>query len=531
MGKGDYLFRPVLALFLGCLLAVSPTASFAAALTPQEARGKQIYLEGKSSSGEKIHARVGRSRVKVPGSVMPCGNCHGPDGLGRPEGGVEPPDITWTSLTKEYGHRHPDGRTHPPFDDASLANSIREGVDPALNELDITMPIYEISETDMAALIAYMKLLEGDLGPGVSDSVIRIATLAPGPGPFEEFGVAVTGVLEAYLANLNDKGGVYGRSIELVVVERGNNLNVTLEGLRRFLDDDPVFAFVAAFAPGMEREFFLLLEENGLPNLGPVTLLPVPPGLADGNAFLIAAGAADQARALAVHLKGRAGLTGGGVAVVHNGIPDIETVVRAVAREGAALGWPDPIEKSLGQGNEAVGRAVTDLAESGVGAVIYIGSDEGLTAFGGAVAETSWRPTMLVSGPLNARAAFNLPTDFKGKVFAAYPTLPSDRSDDGNEELRLLQEARGLGRDHLATQISALAAAKVLVEGLRRSGRALSREKLVESLESLSKFETGLMPAISYGPAKRVGASGAYVIEVDPEQRTFAAAPVWHDVD
>jgi ABC-type branched-subunit amino acid transport system substrate-binding protein len=345
------------------------------------------------------------------------------------------------------------------------------------------------------------------------------------------FGAAITGVLDVYFSTLNESGGIYDRRVELVVAERTSDLDTTLENLRRLIEDDTVFAVVGGFAAGMEQEIFDLLEENGVPNLGPITLMPVPAGIDDGSAFLTTASVAEQAQALVAHLADVSNESLGPVAILHSSLTNIETVAQAVARESKAQGLSEPFELAIGSGKGVVEQAVAELSRSEVLAVIYLGADELLSAFAKQAARTSWRPIFLLSGPLNARAAIDLPLEFNGKVFAAYPTLPSDRSSSGIEELERLQKTSGLRRDHLATQISALAAAKILVEGLRRSGRALSREKLVESLESLSKFDTGLMPAISYGPAKRVGASGAYVIEVDLEQRSFAAAPVWHDVD
>ena len=69
-------------------------------LTPEEAAGRRIYLEGVGSANGEISARVGAADTLVPARVMPCANCHGADGRGRPEGGVRPPDITWSRLTR-----------------------------------------------------------------------------------------------------------------------------------------------------------------------------------------------------------------------------------------------------------------------------------------------------------------------------------------------------------------------------------------------------------------------------------------------
>jgi len=66
-----------------------------AQLSPAQAAGKQIYMEGVSPSGQEMEAILGEGSTRVPASLMPCASCHGSDGKGRPEGGVAPSEITW----------------------------------------------------------------------------------------------------------------------------------------------------------------------------------------------------------------------------------------------------------------------------------------------------------------------------------------------------------------------------------------------------------------------------------------------------
>src|SRR5437588_1421828 len=69
------------------------------ALSSPERRGKQIYLNGTSQSGKEILAYLGESSLEMPGSAMACANCHGRDGQGKPEGGVNPSSLNWETLT------------------------------------------------------------------------------------------------------------------------------------------------------------------------------------------------------------------------------------------------------------------------------------------------------------------------------------------------------------------------------------------------------------------------------------------------
>jgi hypothetical protein len=90
-----------------------------------------------------------------------------------------------------------------------------------------------------------------------------------------------------------------------------------------------------------------------------------------------------------------------------------------------------------------------------------------------------------------------------------------------------LHEDHGLDYRHSTQQISAYVAAMVLAEGIKRAGRELTREKLVLELEQLADFQPGLMPPISYTHSRRIGALGAYVLELNIEQESFGAAGKW----
>jgi hypothetical protein len=131
----------LIGLITTCLLY----APVAPALEADEARGKQIYIQGTSASGGEINAVVGDEGVILPGGALTCVSCHGYDGLGRPEGGVLPPDIRWSQLVKTYGHVHENGRRHAAFDEANFALMMRAGLDPSDNLLDRVMPLYQMS--------------------------------------------------------------------------------------------------------------------------------------------------------------------------------------------------------------------------------------------------------------------------------------------------------------------------------------------------------------------------------------------------
>jgi hypothetical protein len=67
---------------------------------------------------------------------------------------------------------------------------------------------------------------------------------------------------------------------------------------------------------------------------------------------------------------------------------------------------------------------------------------------------------------------------FKDYVFVAFPSVANDVAPAGIAELRALEEKYKFAPRHLASQLNAIAAAKIFTEALKRAGRDLSREKL-----------------------------------------------------
>lgn len=519
--------------FAGALLVLLPALGEAAAaqgLEPAEVRGKQIYIQGTSPRDSEVTALVGDEQVSLPASAVPCVSCHGQDGRGRPEGGVIPSDIRWSTLSKSYDHVHDNGRRHPAFDETSLAVALSTGLDPGQNRLDPSMPLYQMSAADMADLIAYLKRLESDRDPGVGERQVQVATLLPLQGPRGELGQTMAQVLHGYFKDLNDQGGVFGRRVELLVVPTADSVEATLGNLRLALDREGVFALVGAYTVGLDEELLGLLRETGVPLVGPFTLDPGDETLNEA-AFYLYAGFVDQVRVLvdvAVE-EGTAGAFKVLVVAPENAQADRLLAAADERLHERGAGGVVPLRYTAGAMDpQAVARQVV---ENKGDTLFFFGEPAELDALLEALADRQREPPRVyLLSSFAPRSLFGAPPGFHLRIFVAYPTLASDLSPRGRNEYQSLAERHGLPPDHVQAQITALAAAKLMVEGLRQAGRDLNRSKLVDALEALYGFETGLTPPLSYGPNRRTGARGAYVMAVDLMKKSYQPVGGWHEI-
>ena len=501
----------------------APTAS-ERGLTPSERRGKELYLRGTSAAGREVLAYLGDASLEVPASTVTCGSCHGPHGEGKSEGGVVPGNLTWEVLTKPYGHTHASGRKHEAFNEATLAQAITKGVDPSGNHLATVMPRYDFTRDELADLTAYLKRIASDRDPGLSETSITVGSLLPTAGPQGEIGRTMRAVINAYFAEVNAQGGIYGRRIE---VRFGETSDTDARAqAEHFMAREQVFAMTGGVMAGAEEELTRLAAEKEVPVVGPFTLFPQTGTPLNRQVFYLFSGLEGQARALVDFAGQKSPDAKSSAAALVYAEDDLPAGVGSVVeRQFHKDGWKNVrVLKYRHEGFDAA-RLAREASQAGV--LLFLGSGAEEKSLLAEAAKANWTPTVLLLGPLSGPEVFAAPAGFRQKIFLAFPSAPSDQTRDGVAEFRAFAERHQLPARHLAAQLSAYCAAKILVEGLKRAGRELSRESLVEALEGLYEFKTGLTPPITYGPNRRVGADGAYVISVDLANQRFVPASNW----
>jgi hypothetical protein len=73
----------------------------------------------------------------------------------------------------------------------------------------------------------------------------------------------------------------------------------------------------------------------------------------------------------------------------------------------------------------------------------------------------------------------------------------------------------------------ALSSAELLAHGLRQAGKEVSREKLVEILESLYSYNTEQTPAVTFTQNRRIGADGVHVVAIDLQRKSVVLPSTW----
>lgn len=505
------------------------------------ARGRLIYFEGQSGTSTELQVRLGVDEIEVPATAFACVNCHAADGQGTNEGGVRPAPVTWETLTGARSSTL-SGRPRPPYDTQTLTRALRFGINSAGERLHLAMPRYRLTDGQAADLIAFLKILgtDADSDPGVGSDAIKVGAALPLTGPYASIGEGARATLAAYFAEVNGRGGVYGRRFELVVADSGGTPAGTLQATRALLESRGVFALVGSFEPpegtGETGEY---LQRKHVPLVGPLALSHVPPAVPNPSIFYLLPTARHQAAALIEYIREETERAHGEArGEIKLAMLSADDELDREAAEGAraqlavarlkagAVGVQArpltlALSKNYRSGEFAASALVAELARSGAEYVLFFGRPAEFSALARELERQQVNVKLAGLTIAFGREALGLPPAQAALTLLAHPTPLPERAEHAEFSALLRREGGGTGQ--LAFRALAFAAAKVFTEGVKLSGRRLSRAGFILSIEQLRDFKTGVLPPLTFGPNRRTGVSGAYIVGVDSNHKRLTA--------
>ncbi len=487
------------------LLLLQIEASNAAnPLTVPEQLGKRIYQQGIGS--EPNLSALAAPGIEAPATEFACIKCHGGDGAGGSEGGVQVADISHARLAIRYST----GQVSRFDDRALILRAIREGKDASGNALNMLMPRYKISDKDSENLLAYLKRLGDEPVPGVDEKQIRIGVLRPSAGPLKELGDHATRLLRAYFAPINSSGGLYGREIRVIEIpfnaERDNGAQAAIASL-----SEPVFCLISTLAVLPDSPAQRWLDHTGIPNLAPIGIAAGFPAISSST-YHIYASVFDQARVMVDQFAVRDEKKKR-PALVYIDDTMGQAAAAGVRTQAKVYGLKLAMDRVIGQRD--AGRLVTDLRVHQVSDVFVFGP------------ELVVRPLFAEAKRRDVRVRFWISVDLTGSaildgskkqrlLIQPVTSLVSPEANSANaSDLRALVADTSLPSRYYPFYFPMYAGAQLLEQSLRRSGRAVTRQTFSRRLESIYRFQTGVTPELSFASNQHIGTQQVLVYRRD----------------
>ena len=416
-------------------------------------QGETLYRSGTSPRNNPVIAVVAGG-TRLPGSAASCAGCHGRDGSGRSEGGITAPDIRWTALTQAGTRDLAAGRSAKPYDEATLVRAITHGLDSSGNTLAATMPRFELYGEDLEALTAYLKQLHLQRDPGITDQKIVIGSVLPLTGVAEKQGRALLAMLQAGIDAINTRGGLHGRTIAI----DAENAESEDAPQRLAALGQRTLAIVAPYAPRLQAELRAVARQQ-VPVVAPV-MGPEAQGLDPLFSTL----------PTARHVLGA-------LAGYWSRLPEQErgtlTVVLGKVNPEATEEFLRDLLPKAGRYRFVSAQSLLD-SESAPGQWLLLETAPGLIQQLGSRLLAASTSIAGVPGATLAEVE---------RIVVAAPLLPP-RDDPAMEQMQSRLRELKLEAPPALVTIKAMRGIALMEEALRRSGRELSRERLISALEN-----------------------------------------------
>jgi ABC-type branched-subunit amino acid transport system substrate-binding protein len=176
-------------------------------------------------------------------------------------------------------------------------------------------------------------------------------------------------------------------------------------------------------------------------------------------------------------------------------------------------------DKSYKSGGLRAGDVVRELVGIKPDYVFFFGSGDELMAFAKEMDRVKLEAGLLGSVVMVGRAALSLPPAVAAKTYLSYPASLPDR-DDFAEFISVMQES-GVAPRNTGFQAVAYAAAKIFVEAAKSTTKQLNRPEIIRALEQMRNYSTGVIAPVTFGPNRRIGANGSYIVKIDLGRKQY----------
>ena len=360
---------------------------------------------------------------------------------------------------------------------------------------------------------------------GVSDKVIKIGIHAPvtGAAPFPQN--AFDKGKDVYWKHVAEKGGVFGRNVEIIFRDDQFNPSRAVQVCREMVEQEKVFALIGAAGSEQITACARYAAAAGVPFLsGGVN----EDGLTGLNTyFAVSQTYSQQAPMLAQLTKNNIGKTK--VAIVINNTPALNETQRSMTKASQDAGLEIVRNSRIGKNasdSELLSEA-NELLNSGAEVVNILTSPVNFIKLATHVnAQRGPRQAPIFIGPgvtngLNIVAEAGCPNIGAARFLSPFPQLDAIDRLDPDYKKAYAKHAGGEADD---IGLAEWGLNKVLHKMLEATGQDLSRQSFLSTLTSGREFVSNVYPVVSYTGSIRFGAKSMHLLQADCSAREFKTA-------
>jgi branched-chain amino acid transport system substrate-binding protein len=336
---------------------------------------------------------------------------------------------------------------------------------------------------------------------GLSAKSIAIGCSADVTGPLAAFGEDIRQGAGAALAQINLRGGIHGRTLQLNIMDDMYNPERTVENVKQMLAQGNTFALLSCVGTANNKAILPLTEEVGMVHVGPVTGAS---SLRKGarSVFHVRASYTAEVHSLMQRLVGM-NLKNIGVVYLDNlyGSEMLEDAIHELDKNGITL----TVQAALATDSSNLPEVLTKVTAARPAAVLL--ATAGSASVGLVRGLKKKLPGILLTGissTLMGDAPKQLGEAVSGMALSLIVPNPFNTKTGVVRDYQAAMRSVGQ-QDFSPGSLDAYINMRVLAEGLERAGPAVTQDKLRSALAGIRKWNLGDFVVDYSGPPPYVG--------------------------
>lgn len=319
---------------------------------------------------------------------------------------------------------------------------------------------------------------------GVTDSEVVIGQCAALEGPAAGLGTGMNVGMKACLDEVNAKGGINGRKIRFIAGNDGYEPDKTVDCTLNMIENEKVFALAGYVGTPTAKAALPIVQEMKVPLVGLFTGAGLLRNPVSRYIINIRASYDDETEALVERIVSDLGIKD--IAVFYQddsfGLAGLSGTEKALKKRGlkvAATG-------TFARNTEAVKGGLASVMAAKPGAVVMVGTENLIKESGDAA------NGIIISQVVPSPDDTSVPVvrDFQAALKKSFPNeTPS------------------------YVRLEGYVTARVLTTALEKAGAALTREGLIDTIESMSNVDIGGL-SVSFSKDNHQGLNKVYVTQV-----------------
>lgn len=349
---------------------------------------------------------------------------------------------------------------------------------------------------------------------GVTDTEIRLGASVVLSGPLGPQTVQYTEGSRLLFDAVNARGGVHGRQIRYTTMDDGFDVEKAVANTRQLLDTEKVFMIYHSTGTAQTAAVLPLINESRTLLFGPVTGASALREAFNPLVFHVRASYANEAQQILSQLQHQ-GITRVAVFYPDDGLG--KALTAELRKAAVELKLPLMAEFKVDPQNPDFAEAAAATEKAQPQAVIVATGGKSFTDYIKAVQATGARPGFYGFSVMSLDVINReLKDKARGIILAQImPSLRNTTIPVVAQYLSLLR-AKSASAQPSAAQFDGFVHASLLVEGLRRTGRNLTTESFIKTMEEAGEISFGRFN-VKYSPRSHAGSTYVELAIVDAQ--------------